>query len=154
MAPVCWRRRYLPAERSYMKLRVMIVDDHLMFRTALRLVLEADAGVEVVGEAEDGQEAVARCDQTLPDVVCMDINMPRMNGIEATRQLVAAHPGIKVIGLSAYIDLHFVQEMVNAGAVGFITKSDAGDSLLPAIHTVAEEQRTYFCPEVADILAA
>ena len=135
-----------------MNMRVMVVDDHMAFRAALRLVLEIDPEIEVVGEAADGAEAVELAGQTRPDVVCMDINMPRMNGIEATRRLIASQPDIKIIGLSAYTDLHFVQEMVDAGAVGFITKGDAGDSLLLAIRTVVELRRNYFCPEVADLL--
>lgn len=135
-----------------MKLRVMIADDHTIFRGALRMVLEADPETDVVAEAADGEEAVQLATTTQPDVVCMDINMPRMNGIEATRQLLAAHPGIKVIGLSAYTDLHFVQEMVDAGAVGFVTKGEAGDSLIFAIRRVMAGE-TYFCPEVAEILA-
>ena len=135
-----------------MKLRVMIADDHTIFRGALRMVLEADAETDVVAEAADGEEAVQLAATTQPDVVCMDINMPRMNGIEATRQLLAAQPGVKVIGLSAYTDLHFVQEMVDAGAVGFVTKGEAGDSLMFAIPRVMAGE-TYFCTEVAEILA-
>ena len=136
-----------------MKLRVMIVDDHLVFRGALRLVLEFDPDIEVAAEAEDGYAALARAAELPLDVVCMDINMPGMNGIEATRRLIAAHPTLKVIGLSAFTELHFVLEMVDAGAVGFITKGDAGDTLLAAVRAVAG-QRTYFCPEVTDIIAS
>jgi DNA-binding NarL/FixJ family response regulator len=129
-----------------MSLRVMIVDDHKGFRSALRMILSTDPDIEVVAEAEDGVDALARAGEVSPDIVCMDVSMPRMNGIEATRELLLARPGVKVIGLSAYAEAQFVREMANAGAVGYVVKGDAGQNLLPAIHAVAN-QLTYFKAE-------
>ena len=120
-----------------MKLRVMIVDDHRAFRRALAQTLADDPGVEVVAEAGDGIEALARAAACLPDVVCMDISMPRLNGIEATRLLLAAQPQVKVIGLSAYVEQHLVQELLAAGAVGYVNKAEAAMELADAIKAVS-----------------
>ncbi len=131
-----------------MTLRVVLADDHQMFRQALRAMLEKDADIEVVAEAGDGHELLRLAKQTQPDIVCMDVGMPGMNGIEATRQLLSSNPGIKVIGLSAFADQHFVMDMLNAGAMGYVTKAEAGDELLRAIRSV-QVNRTYLCPDVA-----
>ena len=131
-----------------MKLKILLVDDHKMFREALRSMLEKEADVEVVGEVGDGREVLRVAGQTLPEVVCMDVGMPGLNGIEATRRLVTSHPGIKVIGVSAFCDRRFVLEMLNAGAAGYVTKGEAGEELLRAIRAVRRHQ-TYLCPEVA-----
>ena len=123
-----------------MSLRIALIDDHQMYRERLRMLLEEDRDIEIVAEAGSGQEILDIALTTEIDAACMDINMPGMNGIEATRRLLAAKPGVRVIGLSAYADTHYVEAMLNAGAVGYFTKGDAGEALLQAIHTATRER--------------
>ena len=119
-----------------MKLRIMVVDDHRIFRQALVETLADDPEIEVVAEAADGAEALTRAQACRPDVVCMDISMPRMNGIEATRLLLVAQPQLKVIGLSASDEHYLVSDMLAAGAVAYVNKADAGQELLEKIHAI------------------
>lgn len=132
-----------------MKVRILIADDHRMFRHALRLILEGEPDFEVVEEASDGQELLRAVHKANPHVVCMDISMPMMDGIEATRRLIAIKPGIKVIGLSAFADQYYVTELMNAGAVGYVTKGEAAEEIVRAIHTVYNSQKKYLCPDIA-----
>jgi len=136
-----------------MKTNVVLVDDHQMFRHALRTMLTRDPNIEVVGEAGDGLELlrIAANPDLAVDVVCMDISMPQLNGIEATRRLLSINPQIKVIGLSAFTDRDFVIDMLKAGAAGYVTKAETGEELLRAIRSV-RINRTYLCPEVAATL--
>ena len=134
-----------------MKTRIVLADDHQMFRQALRAMLENEPGIEVVGEASDGIELLRVAQASLPDVVCIDVGMPNLNGIEATRRLLALHPAIKVIGLSAYNDRDFILDMLKAGASGYVTKNEAGDELLRAIKAV-RLNRKYLCPDIADVV--
>ena len=131
-----------------MTVRILIADDHKMMRQALRALLSSDTGITVVAEAGDGEEALAKAAETRPDIVLMDVSMPNMNGIEATQQLVGRQLGVKVIGLSAYPDRRFVDGMLEAGAVGYITKSEAGEELFRAIRAVMAGQ-IYLCPMVS-----
>ncbi len=130
------------------KTRVVLVDDHQMFRNALRSMLEKDPGIEVVGEVGDGMESLKVAVDAAADVVCMDISMPRMNGLEATQRLLKIKPDIKVIGLSAFTDKGFVLDLLKAGALGYVTKAETGDELLRAIRSVMRNQK-YLSPEVA-----
>lgn len=132
-----------------MKVRVLLADDHKMFRHALRLVLEKEPNMVVAGEAGDGQELLALAQRTSPDVVCMDISMPVMDGIEATRRLLAMRPGLKIIGLSAFADQFYVMEMMNAGAAGYVTKGEAVEEIVRAINTVHDSPKKYLCPDIA-----
>jgi len=132
-----------------MKVRVLLADDHQMFRQALRLILSGDPNIEVTGEAGDGQEAIALARQTSPDVVCMDISMPVMDGMEATRRLLAISPSVRVIGLSAHSDQYYVMEMVDAGASGYVSKSEPADEIMRAIHAVCNSRKKYLCPSIA-----
>jgi two-component system NarL family response regulator len=136
-----------------MGLRVALIDDHQPFRERLRALLEEDRDIEIVAEAGSGHEILALALTTEMDVACMDISMPGMNGIEATRRLLALKPGVRVIGLSAYADPHYVEAMLDAGAVGYFTKGDAGEALLRAIHTATLE-RPYFGADIPVPLAA
>jgi len=131
-----------------MKTRVILADDHQMFRHALKIMLEKDHGIEVVAEAGDGVELLRVAAETKADVVCMDIGMPRMNGIEATRRLLALNPGVRIIGLSALTDRDFVLDLLKAGASGYVTKGETGEELLRAIRSV-RVNRKYLCSEVA-----
>lgn len=119
-----------------MKIRVLIADDHQRFREALRRMLEMEDGIEVVAEVANGDEVVACSQRAEPHVVCMDYRMPGLNGIDATRQLVAALPGVKVIGLSANSERHFAFEMCKAGAAGYVAKNDVGEELVRVIRDV------------------
>jgi DNA-binding NarL/FixJ family response regulator len=137
-----------------MTLRVLLVDDHKMVREALRrLLLDQESDIEVVGETGDGQSAIELAEKLRPNIVVMDIGLPILGGVEATRKLRAAHPEIKVIALSTYSDRRFVSEMLNAGASAYVAKTSAGDELLNAIRAVAANQ-PYVCPEIASALVA
>jgi len=131
-----------------MKLRSLLADDHHLIREALRIMIEKDPMMLVVAETGVGLEVVKLARETHPDVVCMDINMPGMNGIDTTRRLIAACPATKVIGLSAFTDQRYVIEMLDAGALGYVTKGSAGDELLHAIKAV-QTGRKYLCPSAA-----
>ena len=135
-----------------MTIRIALADDHKMFRHALRAMLEHREGVEIAGEASNGEELLALIEKQAVDLVCMDIGMPGMNGIDATRRVLALRPGIKVIGLSAFSDQQFVLDLLNAGASAYVTKAEAGDELLRAIETV-QQGKTYLCPDVATTVA-
>lgn len=132
-----------------MKVQVLLADDHKMFRNALKIILGKEPNIEVVGEAGDGQEMLSLVHKIAPDVVCMDISMPMMDGIEATRRLLALRPAVKVIGLSAHADPYYVMEMMNAGASGYITKSESVEEVVRAINTVHHSRKKYLCPDVA-----
>ncbi|TPG16813.1 response regulator [Pedococcus bigeumensis] len=116
--------------------RVVLVDDQELVRVGFRLVLER-AGFAVVGEAADGLQAVAVARQTTPDVVLMDVRMPRMDGIEATRRIVAAHPRTRVLALTTFDLDRFVYAAVSAGASGFLLKDVPPDDLAHAVRVVA-----------------
>ncbi len=132
-----------------MKVRILLADDHKMFRHALKLILEKEPSFEIIGEASDGQELLRITHKTNPHVVCMDIAMPVMDGIEATRRLLAINPAIKVIGLSAFADQYYVTELMNAGAAGYVTKAEAVEEIVRAINTVHNTQKKYLCPDIA-----
>jgi two-component system NarL family response regulator len=123
-----------------MTLRVALVDDHQPFRDRLRALLQRDPAIEIVVEASSGQELLDLAQSIAIDVVCMDIRLPGMNGIEATRRLLALRPSARVIGLSAYAEPHYVEAMLEAGAVGQFTKGEAGAALLRAIHDATEAE--------------
>lgn len=131
--------------------RIILVDDHQMFRDALRSLLEKMADIEVVGETGNAHEVTELVRSRSANIVCMDIGMPGMNGIEATRQLLNAVPSVKVIALSSYSDQRFVMDMMSAGAYAYITKAEAADELLRAISSV-RNNRKYLCPDVAEVL--
>lgn len=132
---------------------MLLVDDHKLLRESLRYLLNLEGDIEVVGEAGNAKEALDLAALMHPDIVIMDIGMPGINGIEATRQLIDLVPDVKVIALSGYTDRHFVDEMLNAGASGYISKAAAGDELLKAIRAV-ERNEPYFCPDVLMALMA
>ena len=131
-----------------MAIRVLLADDHQLFRQGLRSMLANDAQVEVIGEAASGRSAVELARQLVPDVVVMDISMPDLNGIDATRQIKQRSPGIQVLALSAHADRRFVTGILAAGAAGYILKDSAFEELCRAIHTVAGKQ-VYLSPAVA-----
>ena len=118
-------------------IRLMLVDDHDVVRTGLRSFLETQPGMEVVAEARDGNEAVQRAQQLLPHIILMDITMPHMDGLEATRKIKALCPDALVLTLTVHEDKQYFMEMLAAGASGYITKQAAADELVAAIRAVA-----------------
>lgn len=140
------------AMRHDVSTRVLIADDHQIVREGLRALLEKEPWITVVGEAEDGDRTVLLARKLVPDVILMDISMPNLNGIEATRQIVAEFPSIKVIALSMHDDRRFVLNMFKAGAKGYMLKDSTFKDLAKAIQLVVANQ-TYLSSEIADIVA-
>jgi len=128
-------------------IRVLLVDDHELMREGLRSILERESDVEVVGEAASGRLAVELARTLEPDVVVMDVAMKDSNGIEATRQLRAASPDVKVIALSSHSDSRYVSAMLDAGACGYVLKANAYDDLRRALGA-AQQGKSYLCPDV------
>jgi len=134
-----------------MSLRILLADDHRIMREGLRSLLEKQPGMEVIAEAENGRATVRLSRELKPDVVVMDIAMPDLNGIEATRQIIAESPGVKVAALSMLADTKFVREMHGAGASGYLLKDAAFEELGNALRTVTNDQ-TYLSPKIADLV--
>ncbi len=134
-----------------MSLRILIADDHKIVRDGLKSLLGTLAGLAVVGEAEDGHQALRLARELEPDLVIMDVTMAGLNGVEATRQLTALLPGVKVIALSMHSDPRYVVGMLKAGASGYLIKDCAFEELAKAVEAVMAG-RTYLCPEVAEVV--
>jgi DNA-binding NarL/FixJ family response regulator len=130
---------------------IIIADDHRLLREGLRCLLEKQPGLKPVADAADGRNTVKLVQKFKPAVVVMDVSMPDMNGIEATRQIKKDSPEVKIIGLSMHADKHFVTEMLKAGASGYLLKHCAFEELGIAIRTVAEN-RIYLSPEITGIV--
>jgi DNA-binding NarL/FixJ family response regulator len=120
------------------KLRILLADDHKIVRDGLRLLIDGQPDMRVVGEAADGREALLQARELKPDVVIMDLSMPHMNGLQATASLRAELPAVKVIALTAHEDESYLGQLCKAGAAGFVLKRSAGDELLRAISAVAK----------------
>lgn len=134
-----------------MGVRILLADDHGVVREGLHSLLEKQPDMEVVAEAANGRETVALSRRLKPDVVIMDITMPDLNGIEATRQIVADTPGIKVLALSMHSTRKLVLEMLSAGASGYLLKHSAFEELGRALQTVMNNQ-IYLSPKIAGVL--
>jgi len=134
-----------------MGIRVLIADDHKIMLAGLRSLLEKQTDIEVVAEAENGRKAVQGAMDNKPDVVVMDVSMPDLNGIEATKQIVESLPETKVIALSMHSDKRFVMGMLRAGASGYLLKDCASQELANAIHQVAEGKK-YLSPEITGVV--
>ena len=130
------------------RITILLAEDHQIVREGLRKLLEADNNIEVVGEAATGRQAVALTNKLHPDVVVMDIAMPVLNGLEATRQIRQAFPDIKVIILSAHSDDAYVEEAMAVGAAGFLIKQTSSHALATAIREV-QKGNTFFSPSIA-----
>ena len=132
------------------KIRVLIADDHQIVRDGLRSLLEKEPDLEVVAAVEDGRTTVRMVEELQPDVVIMDISMPGLNGIEATRKITRDFPNIKIIALSMHDDGRFVTNMLKAGASGYLLKDCAFKELTKAIHVVVRAGKSYLSPEITD----
>jgi len=130
------------------KISVLLVDDHTVVRQGLRALLSQEEDIEVIGEAENGRQAIQMASKTPPDVVIMDVVMPLMNGLEGTRQMLKYVPSAKVLVLSSYGDDDYVQQLTEVGASGYLTKQTAGDDLLLAIREV-QRGNAFFSPSIA-----
>ena len=130
------------------RITVLLADDHMLVREGLRKMLELEADLEVVGEAQNGRQAVALAQKLRPAVILMDIAMPLLNGLEATCQLLKAIPGIKILILSAHSDDAYVKSATEAGAVGFLLKQTSAHEVAHAIREV-QKGKTFFSPSVS-----
>jgi two-component system, NarL family, response regulator NreC len=140
----------LPREENT-PIKILLADDHQIVRQGLRLLLSTESDLKVVGEADNGRKTVQLSQELSPDVIIMDISMPDLNGLDATRQISSESPGVKIIALSMHSDSLFVLNMLKSGAAGYLLKDCALEELLTAIRTVMH-QKTYISPGVSDIL--
>lgn len=134
-----------------MSIKVILADDHKIMRDGLRSLLEKEPDIEVVAEAENGRTAVQQVQELSPDIVIMDVSMQDLNGIEATRQIIAKYPDVKVLALSMHSDKTYVAGILSAGASGYILKDSAFDELAEAIRVVISGQ-FYLSSRVASIV--
>ncbi len=131
------------------KIRILLADDHAMVRQGFRLILSAEPDMEIVGEAGNGRETVEMAERLQPDVVVMDVAMPELNGIEATRRLATGSPRTRVLALSMYKDSVYVREILRAGARGYLLKDAIDRDLLAAVRAVAAGEG-YLSPAVSE----
>lgn len=130
------------------KITVILAEDHKVVREGLRSLLKAESDIEIVGEAETGREAVKMAIKMQPDVVVMDIAMPQLNGLEATRQILRDTDATKIVILSTYHDEDYVEQSTNAGAIAYLIKQSAASDVIRAIRE-AKEGNSYFSPSIA-----
>ena len=134
-----------------MTIRALLADDHQLFLDGLRALLAKQPGIEVVAEASDGREALSAARRLRPDVVIMDLSMPGLNGIEATRRISKRVPSARIICLSMHTEARFVEAALEAGAAGYLPKDCASEEMTAAIRAVSKGQ-TYLSPGVADVV--
>jgi two-component system invasion response regulator UvrY len=139
-------------KRGVWVINVFLVDDHELVRTGIRRILEDVRGIKVVGEAQSGETAVAFCRQHHPDVILMDMNMPGIGGLEATRKILRIRPDVRIIVLTIHCENPFPTKVMQAGAAGYLTKGAAPDEMIQAIRLVHSGQR-YISPEIAQQMA-
>jgi len=132
-------------------MRIVIADDEGILRQGLSALIREQPDMEVVGEAQDGWQAVALAKELKPDAVVMDISMPNLNGVDATRQILAENPNIKVVALSMHPDRHYVMEILKAGALAYVLKCYFVDELIKALHAAAAGEH-YLSPQITDVL--
>jgi DNA-binding NarL/FixJ family response regulator len=130
------------------RITILIVEDHTIVREGFRRMLELEADLEVIGEAQDGRQAVEMSKKLHPDVILMDVAMPMLNGLEATRQIIKALPATKVLILSAHGDFAYVSDAMESGAAGFLLKQSSAHELYRAIRD-AHQGKTFFSPSIS-----
>jgi DNA-binding NarL/FixJ family response regulator len=134
-----------------MSIMVFLVDDHRMVREGFRLLLETQSDIKVVGEVGNGREAVRQAIKLAPDIILMDIAMPELNGIEATKQIIEARSTAKIIILSMYSTTQHIFQALKAGAKGYILKESAGDDIIKAVRAV-HSGKTFLCDEITEMV--
>jgi two-component system response regulator NreC len=134
-----------------MSIKILLADDHKLLREGLRALIEEQQNMTVIAEAENGRSAVQLAARLSPDIIVMDISMPGLNGIDATRRIAAELPGVKVIALSMHADRNFVVEMFKAGAMGYLLKDCAFEELIRAINTVVAN-KAYLSAKLSDTM--
>ncbi|MBD3268210.1 response regulator [bacterium] len=134
-----------------MKIRLLLADDHEVVRKGFRSLLEKQTAFIIVGEATNGQEVVRMAQELNPDIVVMDISMPKLSGIDATRQIKKFNPSIKILALSVHSRGSLIGQIIRAGASGYLPKSSSVTELLKAIHTIMKNH-TYICPKIMDTM--
>ncbi len=130
-------------------IRILLADDHILVRQGFKLILSEQPDMEIVGEAANGREAVQQAEKLQPDIVIMDVTMPELNGIEATRRITAAAPRSRVLALSMHKDAVYVREILRAGARGYLLKDSADADLIAAVRAVAKGEG-YLSPAISD----
>ncbi len=136
-----------------MSIKILLADDHQITRQGLKALLEKQSDMEVIGEAEQGREAVSLARQLSPQIVIMDVSMPDLNGMEAAKQISNERPDIKIIALSMHSDSLFVTEMLKSGAAGYLLKDCAFEELVQAIRTV-NSGKTYLSPSISGVVVS
>ncbi len=131
--------------------RIILADDHALFRSGVKRILEEVPGVEVVGEAADGMELLALLKEVTPDLVILDISMPKLRGLEAIQEIKVSHPQVKVLILTMHKDEEYLSYALGAGAAGFILKQDADPELLEALATI-RRGKTYLSPAISEVV--
>lgn len=136
-----------------MAIRILLADDHGIVRNGLRSLIEkqTDSEMKVIAEAENGRIAVQLANELRPDVIIMDVSMPDLNGMEASRQILDKHPGIKILGLSMHSNRRFVADMLSAGVCGYMLKESLFDELILAIRTIMTGD-TYLSPRITGVV--
>lgn len=134
-----------------MSTRIILVDDHKIVREGLRALIEKQPGMQIAGEAENGRDATEMTKKLLPDVIIMDVSMPDMNGIEATRRILSESPEVKILALSMHCDRKFAIEMLKAGASGYLLKEAAFEELTQAIRAILSGH-IYLCHKISDVI--
>jgi two-component system response regulator NreC len=130
-------------------IRILLADDHVLVRQGFKLILSEQSDMEIAGEAANGREAVEQAEKLQPDIVVMDVTMPELNGIEATRRITAAAPRSRVLALSMHKDAVYVREILRAGARGYLLKDSADADLIAAVRAVAKGEG-YLSPAISD----
>jgi two-component system, NarL family, response regulator LiaR len=141
----------VPERGDEKRIKVVIVDDHVLVRSGLEVVLGMFDDIELAGQAGDGEEAVRLCVELQPDVVLMDLVMPGMSGVEATRRILEACPETRVVALTSFTEEDLIGETLRAGAIGYLMKNVSADQLADAVRAAADGRST-LAPEAADVL--
>jgi len=133
------------------KLRILLADDHAVLRAGLKLLLNAEADIEVIGEASDGEEAITQVNTLLPDLLLLDLTMPKLNGVDCIEELMKIHPNLKILVLTMHDDEEYLKAVLRVGAKGYVLKKAADVELLSAIRTVARGEM-FIYPSMATAL--